>query len=169
MKFNRNVYHSLMMISQFGINMLVPIFLCSFIGIEIDKRCGTSFWVIALFFIGAAAGFRNVFRFARKIYERPAETDYSIGLWIGVILASAASVHMWWTLDRSLDMASKDAGKTVGTQYLLRYFLLVVVMALLAASGFANPLLAFLGYMGMKVSAYMQPFTRRISAKVFKI
>lgn len=95
--------------------------------------------------------------------------EYSIGLWIGVILASAASVHMWWTLDRSLDMASKDAGKTVGTQYLLRYFLLVVVMALLAASGFANPLLAFLGYMGMKVSAYMQPFTRRISAKVFKI
>ncbi len=74
MKFNRNVYHSLMMISQFGINMLVPIFLCSFIGIEIDKRCGTSFWVVGLFFVGAAAGFRNVFRFARKIYERPAET-----------------------------------------------------------------------------------------------
>lgn len=74
MKYNRNVYHSLIMISQFGINMLVPIFLCSFIGIEIDKRCGTSFWVVVLFFIGAAAGFRNVFRFARKIYERPAET-----------------------------------------------------------------------------------------------
>lgn len=74
MKYNHNVYHSLMMISQFGINMLVPIFLCSFIGIEIDKRCGTSFWVVVLFFIGAAAGFRNVFRFARKIYEKPAET-----------------------------------------------------------------------------------------------
>lgn len=74
MGYNRNVYRSLVMISQFGINMLVPIFLCSFIGIEIDKRCGTSFWVVILFFIGAAAGFRNVFLFARKIYERPAET-----------------------------------------------------------------------------------------------
>ena len=74
MKYNHNVYHSMMMISQFGINMLVPIFLCSFIGIEIDKRCGTSFWAVVLFFIGAAAGFRNVFRFARKIYEKPAET-----------------------------------------------------------------------------------------------
>lgn len=63
-----------MMISQFGINMLVPIFLCSFIGITVDKRCGTSFWVVVLFFIGAAAGFRNVYRFAKKIYERPAET-----------------------------------------------------------------------------------------------
>lgn len=95
--------------------------------------------------------------------------EYSIGLWIGVILAMAGSVHMWWTIDRSLDMASKDASKTVGTQYLLRYFILVVVMGLLAVSGFANPLLAFLGYMGMKASAYMQPFTRKISSKIFKI
>lgn len=95
--------------------------------------------------------------------------EYSIGLWIGDILAIAGSVHMWWTINRSLDMASKDASKTVGTQYLLRYFLLVVVMALLAVSGFANPLLAFLGYMGMKVSAYMQPFTRKISSRFFKI
>ena len=30
MKYNRNVYQALMMISQFGINMLVPIFLCTF-------------------------------------------------------------------------------------------------------------------------------------------
>ena len=94
---------------------------------------------------------------------------YSIGLWIGIVLAIAGSVHMWWALDRSLDMASKDATKTVGAQYLIRYFILVAVMALLAVSGFANPLFAFLGYMGMKVSAYMQPFTRRISSKVFKM
>lgn len=74
MKYNRNVYHSLIMISQFGINMLVPIFLCSFVGMYIDRKCGTTFWIVILFFAGAAAGFRNVFRFARKIYEEPAVT-----------------------------------------------------------------------------------------------
>lgn len=74
MKFNRNVYHSLMMISQFGINMLVPIFFCSFLGMYIDKKCGTSFWIVILFFAGAVAGFTNVFRFAKKIYEEPAVT-----------------------------------------------------------------------------------------------
>ena len=73
-KYNRNVYHALMMISQFGINMLVPIFLCSFIGLAIDRKFSTSYWVVILFFIGAAAGFRNVFRFAKKIYEVPAKT-----------------------------------------------------------------------------------------------
>ncbi|MDE7017571.1 MAG: AtpZ/AtpI family protein [Lachnospiraceae bacterium] len=73
-KYNRSVFHSLMMISQFGINILVPVFLCSFIGMYIDDKCGTSFWIVIFFFIGAAAGFRNVFRFARRIYEEPAVT-----------------------------------------------------------------------------------------------
>lgn len=74
MKYRKNVYHALMMISQFGINMLVPIFLCSFLGIAIDRKFGTSFWMVLLFFVGAAAGARNVFRFAKKIYDTPAET-----------------------------------------------------------------------------------------------
>lgn len=95
--------------------------------------------------------------------------EYSLGLWIGVLLGIAGSVHMWWALNRGLDMASKDATKTVGSQSIIRYFILVIAMVLLAVSGIADPLCAFLGYMGMKVSAYMQPFIRKISFKIFKI
>lgn len=62
------------MIMQFGINMLVPIFLCSFVGMYLDRKFNTSFWMILLFFVGTLAGFTNVFRFARKIYETPAVT-----------------------------------------------------------------------------------------------
>ncbi len=74
MKYNRNVYQALMMITQFGINMLVPILLCSFVGMFIDHKLGTSVWTVVLFFVGALAGFTNVFRFAKKIYETPAST-----------------------------------------------------------------------------------------------
>ncbi|MDE7133348.1 MAG: AtpZ/AtpI family protein [Lachnospiraceae bacterium] len=63
-----------MMISQFGINMLVPIFICSFAGMFLDWKFETSFWTVVLFFVGALAGFTNVFRFAKKIYETPAVT-----------------------------------------------------------------------------------------------
>lgn len=73
-KYNRNVYQALTMITQFGINMLVPIFLCSFAGMFLDRRFGTSFWTVLLFFVGTLAGFTNVFRFARRIYETPAVT-----------------------------------------------------------------------------------------------
>ena len=74
MKYNKKVYQALMMISQFGINMLVPIFICSFAGMFLDRKLGTSFWTVILFFVGALAGFTNVFRFAKKIYEIPAVT-----------------------------------------------------------------------------------------------
>lgn len=44
MKYNKNVYRSLVMITQFGLNMLVPIFACAFLGMLIDKKLGTSFF-----------------------------------------------------------------------------------------------------------------------------
>lgn len=70
MKFNRSVYQAFSMIGQFGINMLAPVFICSFVGIFLDKKLGTSFLVVILFFVGALAGGRNVFRFARKILDK---------------------------------------------------------------------------------------------------
>ena len=68
-KYKRSVYQSLAVITQFGINMLVPIFLCSFGGLFLDRKLGTAFWFVLLFFVGAISGFRNIFILARKIYE----------------------------------------------------------------------------------------------------
>lgn len=73
MKFNRSVYQALTMIGQFGINMLVPVFACSFLGMFLDKKLGTDFLVVILFFVGAAAGGFNVYRFSRQIYTRESE------------------------------------------------------------------------------------------------
>ena len=73
MKFNRSVYQALTMIGQFGINMLVPVLACSFLGIFLDKKLGTDFLVVILFFVGAAAGGFNVYRFSRQIYTRESE------------------------------------------------------------------------------------------------
>lgn len=70
MKFNRSVYQSLAMIGQFGINILVPVLVCSFLGILLDKKLGTSCFVIILFFVGAAAGFRNIYHFSKKLFEK---------------------------------------------------------------------------------------------------
>lgn len=64
---NNSVYQSLVLITQFGMEMIIPIFLCSFLGIWIDRRAGTSYWVIILFFAGALAGFTNIYKLARKV------------------------------------------------------------------------------------------------------
>lgn len=68
-KYDKSVYRSLALITQFGINMLVPIFLCSFLGIWLDERLGTSYWMIILFFVGALAGFRNIYIMASRVYK----------------------------------------------------------------------------------------------------
>lgn len=75
MRYRRNVYQAMAMVTQFGIHMLVPIFLCSFAGLYLDQKLGTSFCMVVLFFIGALAGFRNVFIFARKVYSIKSEKD----------------------------------------------------------------------------------------------
>ncbi len=75
MKYHRNVYRCLALITQFGISMLVPIFLCSFLGIYLDRKFGTQFCMIVLFFMGAAAGFRNIYRMAKSVYEEKSERD----------------------------------------------------------------------------------------------
>jgi F0F1-type ATP synthase assembly protein I len=74
-KYKSAVYRSLAVITQFGINMLVPIFLCSFAGLFIDRRFGTEFWFVILFFVGALAGFRNIYILAKKIYEGDKDED----------------------------------------------------------------------------------------------
>ena len=68
-KYDKSVYSSLVLITQFGINMLVPVFLCFFAGYWIDTKFGTSWWTIILFFVGALAGFRNIYIMAKKVYD----------------------------------------------------------------------------------------------------
>lgn len=73
MRYKKSVYQSLVLITQFGINMLVPVLLCSFAGIYIGKRFDMDWIVIPLFFIGALAGFRNIYIMAKKIYQQKEE------------------------------------------------------------------------------------------------
>lgn len=108
-----------------------------------------------------------VFQLILLLFSR--EISYSVGLWIGIVLAVAGSIHMWWSLNRGLDQAARGAARTVGAGSLIRYFVLVFIMAVLVYTEFANPIFAFCGYMGMKISAYMNPWMRKISSRVFRI
>lgn len=67
--YNRTVFQSLALITQFSITMLVPIALMFAAGYWLDKKLGTSFLAVVFFFVGALAGFGNVYRLARQIYH----------------------------------------------------------------------------------------------------
>ncbi len=69
MKKNRSVFQALVLVTQFGISMLVPILLCTLLGVYIGKRFSIPIIAVPLFLIGALAGFRNVYRLAKSVYE----------------------------------------------------------------------------------------------------
>lgn len=73
MRYKKSVYQSLVLVTQFGINMLVPVLLCSLAGVYIGKRFDIEWIVIPLFFLGALAGFRNIHIMAKKIYQQKEE------------------------------------------------------------------------------------------------
>ena len=75
MKYKKSVYRSLALITQFGINMLVPIFLCTMAGVYIGKKYSMDWIAIPLFAIGALAGFRNIYMMAKKIFEQESDRD----------------------------------------------------------------------------------------------
>ena len=57
----KEVMNALIMVFQFGINMIVPIFLCTLAGVWIGKKTGADWVTVPLFFIGAFAGANNIY------------------------------------------------------------------------------------------------------------
>ena len=89
---------------------------------------------------------------------------FSIGLWFGIILAFAAAIHMWWGLDRAMDLGNA-ASKYAISQNMVRYGVIVVAFGVLCVLDVGNPIAAFAGIMGLKAGAYLQPFTHKIIIK----
>ena len=63
------VFQTLTLVSQFGITMLVPILLCTLIGVYIGEKFSIPIITVPLFMLGALAGFRNIYIMAKKTYE----------------------------------------------------------------------------------------------------
>ncbi len=70
LKDNRNVYESLVLIMQFGINMIVPIVMCTAFGVWVGGKTGWKFLAVPLFLIGALAGMRNCYMIVKRMIDR---------------------------------------------------------------------------------------------------
>lgn len=91
---------------------------------------------------------------------------YTLALWLGIMLALLGSWHMYKTLDRALDLGD-GAAKVMVTGGLLRYAVLCIILGIIMVTDVLNPLIVFLGYMTMKVAAYLQPFTHKLCNMFF--
>ncbi len=101
----------------------------------------------------------------------PSMSAYTIGLWIGALLAGLSAIHMWWALDRNLTVnADNEKGaQAFATKWsMIRYAVILLVFLVLCLTDFAYPLAAFLGIMGLKIGAYLQPLMKIIYNKIYR-
>lgn len=119
----------------------------------LEMQIGLLFWGIVCQIVGS-------FFVDDRIY-------YAKSLWFGILFAMISTVHMYRSLDRALDYGEKDANKMIFGGYLLRYVLFVVILFIIMVTKVMNPLIVFLAYMGLKVTAFLQPITHKLCNKMF--
>lgn len=84
---------------------------------------------------------------------------YSIGLWYGIAIAVGMAINMAVVIyDTVTFYSGESTNKQVAGKAILRYFVVVILFLILGYFNFGNLFTAFLGAMGLKASAYMQPF-----------
>lgn len=92
---------------------------------------------------------------------------YSSGLWIGIALASGMAIHMAVVLNDAADLAAENAARRkVAFQSTFRYLAVVIVFFLTACLRLGNLVTLFIGVMGLKVGAYLQPLTHKAVLKL---
>ena len=92
---------------------------------------------------------------------------YSAGLWMGIAVALFSAIHMWHSLQKAFSLDEKGAAGVMAWGYVLRYLITGAMLILLFYTGIGYPLAGFLGILGLKAGAYLQPLTHKFYNFIF--
>ena len=91
---------------------------------------------------------------------------YSIGLWYGVAIGIGMAINLATVIYDAVTFDGEgNANKRVAAKSMLRYIVVAILFGILGYFNFGNLFTAFLGVMGLKVSAYAQPLLNKIVNK----
>ena len=91
---------------------------------------------------------------------------YSIGLWYGIVIGIGMAINLATVIYDAVTFDGEgNANKRVAAKSILRYIVVAILFGILGYFEFGNLFTAFLGVMGLKVSAYVQPFLNKIVNK----
>ena len=68
LKEKSKIFKTFTMLSQIGISMMVPVFLCVWVGSFLDEKFGTSFLFPVFLILGFLSAIRNVYILTRTFY-----------------------------------------------------------------------------------------------------
>lgn len=92
----------------------------------------------------------------------------SRGLWIGILVACFMGIHMKRSLEDALDLGADGAVKHARKCYGIRMGVVILAFGLTFYFRAGSVVSVFIGAMGLKISAYMQPYLHKVFQKVSK-
>lgn len=91
---------------------------------------------------------------------------YSTGLWIGIATAALMAINMAVVILDTVELASeKGASRKSALFSAIRYIVVVAVFVVTGVFHLGNLITMFIGVMGLKIAAYLQPFTHKFITK----
>lgn len=92
---------------------------------------------------------------------------YSIGLWYGIAIAIGMGINLAVVIYDAVTFGDgENANSRIVVKSLLRYIVVAVLFFILGYFEFGSIITAFIGVMGLKFSAYMQPLLNKIVNKL---
>lgn len=71
----KKIIYAISLVTQIGISMMVPIFLCVAIAVVISDRTGKDWVVPVAILLGVVTSFRNVYILTKKMYAKDFERE----------------------------------------------------------------------------------------------
>lgn len=92
---------------------------------------------------------------------------YTTGLAIGIVLACGMAINIAVVLQDAIDIYGESRAQTkIIAKSILRYVVVVIVFFVMMKWNIGNLFAAFIGVLGLKVSAYLQPFAHKLILKL---
>ncbi len=116
--------------------------------------------VLGILVYGAAVELAGVWFAADKL-------RFTSGLAIGIALAVGMAINIAVVLQDAVDVYGESRARAkIIAKSLLRYAVVVVVFFIMMKFNLGNLISAFIGVLGLKISAYLQPFAHRFISKL---
>lgn len=91
---------------------------------------------------------------------------YSTGLWLGIVVAAIMAINMAVIIYDTVELqAEEKVSKKSALFSAIRYIAVVAIFGITGIFHLGNLITMFIGVMGLKVAAYLYPFTHKFITK----
>ncbi|MDO4187918.1 MAG: hypothetical protein Q4D29_02910 [Lachnospiraceae bacterium] len=91
----------------------------------------------------------------------------SIGLIVGGVTSFICAIHMAWGIDIAVMLDEKSSIAITRKYTVIRYLIMCMVLVAIGVTDIGSPVTLIIGFMALKMGAYLNPIIHRIIIKIF--